>query len=172
MSVPKMFLKLFVLFLFVFAAGVNSYSQSKVRVGTYDSRLIAIAYYNSKLFKLPSEAFEKMKAAKEKNDTAEMSKINNEMTLRQRYMHEQGFGKATVCYLIEQIKDKVAEYVKKEKLDFIVSKWEMSFINPNFEVVDITLSLANLFEPSQDMSQMMGVLKSNEPIKDAFLIED
>jgi hypothetical protein len=113
-----------------------------------------------------------MKAAKEKNDTAEMSKINNEMTLRQRYMHEQGFGKATVCYLIEQIKDKVAEYVKKEKLDFIVSKWEMSFINPNFEVVDITLSLANLFEPSQDMSQMMGDLKSNEPVKDAFLIED
>ena len=172
MSASKSIFKLLVLFLFVFAAGMNSYSQTKVRVGSYDSRLIAVAYYNSKLFKLPAEVREKMKAAQEKNDTVTISAISKEMPLRQRYMHEQGFGKASVCYLIEEIKDKVAEYVKKEKLDFIVSKWEMSFINPNYEVVDITLSLSNLFEPSMDMKKMMTDLNSNDPIKDSFLIDD
>ncbi|MCX6157236.1 MAG: hypothetical protein NTY74_04560 [Ignavibacteriae bacterium] len=172
MSAPKMLFKVIILSLIVFASGMNSYSQTKVRVGTYDSRLIAVAYYNSKLFKIPSEVREKMKVAQEKNDTVTISAITKEMPLRQRYMHEQAFGKASVCYLIEEIKDKVAEYVKKEKLDFIVSKWEMSFINPNYEVVDITLSLANLFEPSMDMGKMMTDLNSNEPVKDAFLIDD
>ena len=172
MSASKSIFKLFVLFLFVFAAGMNSYSQTKVRVGTYDSRLIAVAYYNSKLFKLPAEAREMMKAAQEKNDTVTISAISKEMPLRQRYMHEQAFGKASVCYLIEEIKDKVSDYVKKEKLDFIVSKWEMSFINPNYEVVDITLSLANLFEPSMDVGKMINELNNNEPIKDAFLSDN
>jgi hypothetical protein len=172
MSVSKTFLTAIVLSLFIFSAGINSYAQTKVRVGTYDSRLIAIAYYNSKLFKLPGEVREKMKAAQEKNDTVTISAISKEMPLRQRYMHEQGFGKASVCYLIEEIKDKVAEYVKKEKLDFIVSKWEMSFINPNYEVVDITLNLANLFEPSMDVGKMIPEMNSNEPVKDAFLLDD
>jgi len=168
----KSFFTAIILSLLISSAGINSYAQSKVRVGTYDSRLIAVAYYNSKLFKLPSEAREKMKVAKEKNDTATMSSIGKEMTLRQRYMHEQAFGKASVCYLIEEIKDKVSDFTKNENLDFIVSKWEMSFTNPNFEVVDITLKLANLFEPLKDMKEMMSDLNNNEPVKDAFLLED
>jgi len=168
----KSIISVLVLFLLIIAGNINSYAQTKIRVGTYDSRLIAIAYYNSKYFKLLPEVKERMNIAKEKNDTVTISSISKEMPLRQSYMHEQLFGKASVCYIIEEIKDKVSEFVKKEKLDFIVSKWEMSFINPNFEIVDISLKLANLFEPSKDLSQMMNDLNNNEPVKDAFLIED
>jgi len=57
----KSIISVLVLFLLIIAGNINSYAQTKIRVGTYDSRLIAVAYYNSKYFKLLPEVKERMK---------------------------------------------------------------------------------------------------------------
>ena len=164
---------LFIFLLLIFRVSENLFSQTKIRIGTYDSRIIAVAYYNSKHFAGFPEQSEKMKIAK-KNDTTEMANINKELGLRQRMMHEQGFGKGTVCYFMDEIKDKLSEFAKNEKLNFIVSKWELNYYSTDAEIVDVTEKVANLFEPKKSMKEMISDMQSNAPvpIKDAFLIED
>jgi len=172
MSVLKTLILIFIFALMIFSGSNNVYAQTKIRVGTYDSRLIAVAYYNSKFFKLTSEARERMKAAKDTNDSTEISNITKEMSLRQRMIHEQGFGKGLVCYIMDEIKDKISDLAKNEKLSIIVSKWELSFNSSDIEVVDITEKVANLFESGQDIKAMILEFQKNEPLKDAFLLED
>ena len=168
----KSFVLFFIIFLLVFISIEKSYSQNKIRVGIYDSRFIAVAYYNSKYFKLMPEVTQKMKTAKEKNDTTEMSNINKEMSLRQRFIHEQGFGKGSVCYIIEEMKDKISELAKNEKLNIIVSKWELNFKGSNVEIIDITEKIANLYEPTNNIKEMIKDFNNNEPVKEAFLLDD
>jgi hypothetical protein len=113
-----------------------------------------------------------MKTAKEKNDTIEIANIDKEMNLRQRMMHEQGFGKGSVSYIMDEIKDKMSELAKNEGLNIIVSKWELNFNSTDGEIIDISEKVANLFEPTKDMRDIYQEFLKNEPVKDAFLIED
>ena len=172
MLTKKSVISVVVLFLMIISGSLISYAQTKIRIGTYDSRMIAIAYYNSKYFKLMPEVRQKMKDAKEKNDTIEIQRIEREMPLRQAYMHEQGFGKGSVCYMMDDIKGNVSELAKFEKLDIIVSKYELNFVGSNFETIDISEKLANLFEPTMDVKTMFQDLQNNEPVKDAYLLDD
>jgi hypothetical protein len=172
MSTLKSFISLFILSLLILIGSGNICAQTKLRIGTYDSRIIAIAYFGSKHFTRFAEQTERMKTAKEKYDTAEIANINKEMSLRQRMMHEQGFGKGTVCYLMDEIKDKISEFAKNEKLNIIVSKWELNYYGTNVEIIDVTEKVANLFEPSKSLKDIIPEMEKNSPVKDAFLIED
>lgn len=151
---------------------VNSYSQSKLKIGTFDSRMVAVAFYNSKHFNLREDATKRMDAAKEKNDTAEISAIMKEMPLRQRFMHEQAFGKGSVAWIMDAFKDKVSGVAKNEKVDIVVSKYELDYCPKDAELTDITLKLCEIFESTINLQQMYSEMKNVEPMKDAFLIED
>jgi hypothetical protein len=94
------------------------------------------------------------------------------MSLRQRMMHEQCFGKGSVCYLLDEIKDKISELAKNEKLNIVISRWELNFSGANAEIVDITEKIANLLEPSKNTTEMITGFRNKEPVKDAYLLED
>jgi len=174
MFAVKPVISFLILSMLILTGSMDVYAQSKLRIGTYDSRVIAVAYYNSAYFKLLPEVTERMKVAQDKKDTTEVSNINKEMSLRQRMMHEQGFGKGSVCNLMDEIKDKITELAKNEKLGIIVSKWELNFNIPAAEIVDITEKVAMLFEPKNNIKEMISDFQKNspEPVKDAFLLED
>lgn len=148
------------------------HAQTKLRIGTFDSRVIAVAYANSKFNTMSSELGVKMQAAKEKNDANEIAQIEREGKMRQAMMHEQGFGTGSVRNILNLMKDKVAEMAKKEKLNLIVSKWEVVYNSTNCELVDVTEKIVNFFEPNEKMKMMMKEMMKQEPMKDAYLIED
>ena len=161
-----------VLTVFVSFAGMDAYSQSKVKIGTYDSRMVAVMFYNSKYFNLREEAKKRMEAAKEKNDTVEIENIKKEMPLRQRFMHEQAFGKGSVNWIMDQFKDKVSDIAEKEKVNIVVSKWELNYYGQGAEFVDLTEKICAIFGSEMDFKKMYSELQMNEPVKDAYLIED
>jgi hypothetical protein len=148
-------------------------AQSRLRIGAYDSRVVFVVYFNSKFNKSPmSELMAKMKTAKEKNDTQEIAKIEREGRLRQAMAHEQGFGTGSIRDIMEQFKDKVAALAKQEKLQSVVSKWELAYADPGVELVDVTEKIVAFFEPNEKTKTMMKEMMKQEPVKEAYLIED
>ncbi len=148
-------------------------AQTTQKIGTFDSRAVAIAYYNSKDFKNTIESsMLDMKTAKEKGDKKAIAKIERENSLRQAMMHEQGFGRGSINNIIDLVKDKIAVLAKNENLTTIVSKWEVVYSGADVKLVDITEKIVDLFEPNERMKQMTKEVLKSEPVKDAYLIED
>jgi len=157
------------------SSGKEANAQTKLWIGVFDSRAVAVAYYNSE-FSNVRQTFgslkTKMKEAKEKDDKKAIASLEREGTLRQAMMHQQGFGDGSVNNITETIKDKMSLLAKEENLSAIVSKWELVFNSADIELVDITVKVVDFFEPNEEMKEMTKEVMQSEPIKDAYLIDD
>lgn len=161
------------LFCMVLTGTYRINAQMTLKIGTFDSRAVAIAYYNSKDFKHTIESsMSDMKAAEENGDKKAIAKIKRGRSLQQAIKHEQGFGKGSINDIIEKIKDKIAALGKKENLTAIISKWEVVYNSAEVELVDITERVVDLFEPNERMKEMTKEVLMSEPVKVAYLIED
>jgi len=163
--------------LFFFSMYQNfALAQEEIRIGTYDSRAIAVAYFNSSYGKQVMELMGNLQKQKRESleviDTMKIKKLNKEGKMRQAIMHEQGFGTGSVKDFLVVIEDKIELLAKSENLDIIVSKYELNYSNSNCIVIDITEKLANLYEPNKRFKTMLPDLLKSEPVKDAYLIED
>jgi len=162
----------FALFFFLMFQS-TAMGQNKIRIGTYDSRAVAVAYFNSPYGKqLMGNLQKKNREALETKDTLELKKLSREGEMRQAIMHEQGFGTGSVKDLLAAIKDKIGILAKSENLDIIVSKYELNYSGSNSIVLDITEKLTNLFEPNKRFKMMLPDLMKTEPVKDAYLDEN
>jgi len=167
----RLMLTLTILIMFTIIS--ESSAQNKLRVGVYDSRAIAVACMNSAMYKNPVYALApKMEAAKKANDKNTISDLEREATFRQAFSHEQGFGTGSVIQFSELIKKELADIAKKEKLDLIVSKWELVFTGSNVMLVDITDKAVLAFKPTDRVKQIVEEIKKTPPIKEAYLIKD
>lgn len=151
----------------------ESAAQNKLRVGVYDSRAIAVACFNSSMHKDPMvDLRNKMKTARDANDTKTISEIEWEAVIRQAIGHDKGFGSGSVMTEIEIVKKELSELAKKEKLDLVVSKWELAFKGEKTEIIDITDKIARFFKPDNKVLGWLEEFKKKAPIKEAYLIRD
>lgn len=159
----------------VFGLRNEGYAQTKIRIGVFDTRAVAVAFYQSK-FSTAQENFgslhTRMKAAKEKDDKKEIASIEREATLRQAMMHEQGFGTGSITNVTKTIKDKISKLAKDEKLSIVVSKWDVLFNGENIEQIDVTEKIVDFFEPNEKIKSMTKEIMQSEPVQDAYLIND
>lgn len=171
-SIPALVLIITILFT-ISEKGTNA--QAVQRIGVFDSRAVAVAFYNSK-FSDTQQIFQslgsQMQEAKSKDDKEAISELEREATLRQAMMHEQGFGKGSINNISETVKDKMTQLAKDENLSAIVSKWELVFSGKDVELIDITEKIVEFFEPNDQIKTMVKEIMQSEPIKDAYLIED
>lgn len=149
--------------------------QTKIQVGVFDSRAVAVAFYQSKFSNI-QETFgllhTRMAEAKGKEDKTAIASIERESTLRQAMMHEQGFGRGSVNSITETVKEKLMQLAKDENLSTIVSKWELVYCGDDVVTVDVTEKIVDFFEPNEKMKLMTKEIMGLEPLKDAYLIED
>ena len=131
--------------------------KSKIRIGTYDNRSIAVAYAASKY----NPVKEKMAAYRKAKDAGEKEKMK---TLEewgenhQRVLHFQGFGRVPVGDLLEPVKDQVRDLVKQKGLAAITMACD--FASPDVELVDITDDLVKLFDPTDRTITMAKNIRS------------
>jgi hypothetical protein len=148
-------------------------AQTKLRIGTYDSRAVAIAYVKSPLFKnAMGTLMSEMKTAKEKNDTKAIARLEREGQLRQAMLHEQGFGTGSVRAMAEAVRDRITALAKSEKLNIVLSKWELVYNDADAEIIDITEKVVDFFAPDEKMKSMTKEIMKQEPVNEAYLIED
>jgi len=140
-------------------------TPTKVRVGTFDSRAIAIAYARSALFAPVMQGlkdkYEKAKA--EKNEKV-IKELEAESITQQQLLHLQGFSIGSVADILEKVKDNLPKAAQEAGVDIIVSKWEVAYKNPSIEIVDVTSHLVKLFNPDEQTLKIIEGLSKQPPI--------
>ncbi len=152
-----------------------SKAYSKQRIGVYDSRIIAIWYFqggDGEFTKIMKEFMASMKKAQDNKDTIEVKKLSEKAQISQRIAHDKGFGRGSVAEIVQNKQEEFRSLAKNENLIAIVSKWEVNYSTQDVELVDVTLKLLELFKANDNIKKMIDEMKSIEPIKDAFFIED
>jgi hypothetical protein len=135
-----------------------SADESKIRVGTYDNRAIAIAYANSEHLTVDEKKAEHAAAVAD-GDTAKARELEHWGEKHQHEMHLMGFSTAPVTELLALVADGIPGVAEKAGVDVIARACD--FVGEDVEVIDVTMELVALFEPDQNaydtIKQMEGI---------------
>ena len=159
--------KLLAITAFLLFAGITFGQTSKqsVVVGTFDSRVIAIAYYNSEAHISYVDSLKtehaKAEASGDEERVMELAALGE---ASQELAHKQAFSTWPVDNILETIEGKMPEIAEQAEVNLIVSKWNIIYQNPGVECIDVTDVMVKLFNPDEQMLQMLEQMKQQPPI--------
>jgi hypothetical protein len=146
-------------------ASAEKATQPAIRIGVYDSRGIAIAYGRSAEFQRQVATMRSdYEAAKARGDDKRMKDLQKEGPWTQVRLHQQAFSTAGVTNIMAKVADSLPGIAREAGVALIVSKWEMPYLGPSVEVVDVTLPIARLFKPDEQTLKILGELKGQKPV--------
>ncbi len=140
-------------------------SPQKVRIGTYDSRAIALAYARSaKYAPVIKELKEKYAQAQAEKNEKLAKELENEGVTGHQLMQLQAFSIASVADIMEKVKESVPKVAKEAGVDIILSKWELAYSSSSAEIVDVTPHLVRLFNPDKQTLELIESLLQQPPL--------
>lgn len=139
----------------------------KTRVGTYDSRAVAVAFCGSAAFN--QRLAEQKKAAEQAeaaNDRPKIEALRAEAAAGQQLLHKQGFSTASVDDILERIKDRLPAIKERAGVTVLVSKWDKPGLAgyPDAEFVDVTMALVDAFDPNPRQRKSAVEIQKHDPI--------
>ena len=143
----------------------RSDDRMKLRVGTFDSRLIATAYVRSEAFERRlSEMRAELENAKAAGDQQRIKQLEAEGPALQKLIHQQGFSTWPVDDILATIKDELPGIAKQANVDLIISKWDIVFQRTGMNVVDITDLMVVPFGPDDETRKVLESLRKQAPV--------
>jgi hypothetical protein len=151
---------------------------SALRVGTFDSRALAMAYYRSQAFGRHMEGlraeYEEAKAARNKKRVRELEAKSSSPTwpdsgwppspAQQELIHKQGFSTWPVDNVLEKIRGHIPEVSRQADVSVIVSVWDIVYKRPGVEFVDVTDLMVTPFDPDEATLEIVKQLKAQRPV--------
>ena len=149
-------------------------NPKSIKIGTYDSRVITLAYSRSDTFNVRLSEMQKQSQADfQGSDSTKKVKAAYKMITFQFLLHQQVFCTGTASEIIAIVKDKLPQVAKDAGVSSIVSKWELTYNNPSVEIVDLTMPIAKLFNPKGDFENIAKEIELQNPVPiEEFTIEE
>ena len=147
-------------------------SGSKIHIGTFDSRALAVAYYSSEAFlRQAGELRTEYEKAKAEGDEKRVKELEAEGPAQQELMHKQAFNTWPVDNILKMIEGSIPEIAKQANVEVIVSKWNIVYQQPGVVFVDVTDLMVKLFNPNEDTLKTIESLQKQDPVALVY-IED
>jgi hypothetical protein len=137
------------------------------RVGVYDSRVVAYAWFwSADHQRALRKQIESAKAAKSAGDVAQFNKLDRALSEQQRELHREVFSTAPAKEAVAALKDRLPDIQKKAGLSAIVSKWDDSSVKENASAtqIDVTDLLVSEFRSNEKQLKTIQDLKKQKPI--------
>jgi len=133
---------------------VDAQAASPIRVGTFDSRALALAYYNTAAGNQKSNELQRQYAeAKKKRGKKAVAEIEARAQADQALRHQQVFSSGSLGALLAlpEVRDALSEVAARTGVAIVVSRWEVAWLAEGVEAVDVTAELVAVFEPSDQV---------------------
>ncbi len=140
-------------------------SDSKMSVGTFDSRAIAIAYYQTEEFaNYMKGLISEHKKAKESGDKEHVEELEAKLGATQELIDKQAFSTWSVDNILEIIEGKIPNVAKQAEVDLIVSKWDITYQSTEVEFIDVTYAMAKLINTNEQTLKTIEQLMTQDPV--------
>ena len=153
------------LMLAIAAEPAKEADQPKLRVGVFDSRAVACAWYRSKAhMKQISEMKTEHEKAKANGNTKRVAELEKEGSGSQEAAHRQVFSNEPIDDVLKRIEKNLPKIAESAGVDILVSKWEIAYQGKSAKFVDVTWEMVKLFDPDEATVEMLKELIKMEPI--------
>jgi hypothetical protein len=156
------------------AVGLSVAAEATLRVGTFDSRGVALAYGRSArpdcMLAKVAELKNEHARAEEKGDRDRAKELEAKATAMQERIHNQVFGGAPIDEILALIEDDLPGIAEAADVDLIISGVLHS--GPDVELVDVTEQICAPFEPDADTREMIEKILTTKPVDPARLSHD
>lgn len=140
-------------------------AESQVRIGTFDSRALAIAYARSEAFEQHvKELKAELERARADGDEERVKELESEGPALQALLHKQGFSTWPVDNILDQIRERVPQIAEQAGVDVIVCKWDIVYPQASDACIDITALMVEPFEPSENTLEILKALQNQDPV--------
>jgi hypothetical protein len=140
-------------------------SETKLRVGTFDSRAVALAFWRGPDgMEIISELQRELKQARAAGKEKRVAELEIELPGLQVRLHQQVFSSGSVTDVIGRISDRLPDIAEEAGVAIIVPKWNVAWQGKVVEVVDVTDRLVACFNPSEQVLQMIKPMAGMEPV--------
>lgn len=163
----KKYFVLKIAYLLFFSSGIilSQQDNTKLRIGTFDSRCIAVAYARSAKFMKEMDSIRTLHSkAKEEGNQEILKELEQLGPTRQVLLHQQGFSTGSIINILAKVKDKLPAMAKDNNIKMILSKWEIIFADESIELIDVTDQLTVLFNPDEATRKVIENIKAMEPV--------
>ena len=160
-----------ILFICLISFFINGCDQSSAkqdqivnndRVGIYDSRCIAIAYYNSKIHDdILKQMAEQKKEAEVNGNTKVVKELEARANIMQQRAHLQAFTTESVDDLLAYVSDGIEQIKTDKELDRICSKW--IYQGSLEKSIDITNDMVMLYNPPKKALESIAAMDNVKP---------
>lgn len=137
--------------------------QVPVRVGTYDSRCVMVAFCGSERFEAGFRRLDEALAkAKKDGEPEKIKKADRAIWEARMLTHRQGFGTWPVDNILRQTPEAVEQVKKKTGVTVLVSKWDKKALAKyaDCEKIDVSTQLIDALNPNERQRRhAMGMLK-------------
>ena len=139
---------------------------TKMLVGTFDSRAVAMAYYQSEIHaKYIKDLKAEYAIAKAAGDEERVRELTAEGEASQELAHKQCFSTWPVDKTMERIGERIPEIAEEAGVDVIVSKWDIIYMRPEADFIDVTfLMMLPLNSDEEAMKELLQELAQHDPI--------
>ena len=157
----------------VLLSGVASYAGTDtnaqpVKVGVYDSRAVAFAYFTSSPYQTGlKKQITTAQAARSSGDTNQFNALAASLRDTQDDMHRQVFSIAPATEAMAALKDRLPAIEKNAGVVDVISKWDEAALQgyKNTEQVDVTDTLVHEFmAPTEKQWKTIESIKTAKPI--------
>ena len=138
---------------------------AKIRVGVFDSRIVALAYYNTDEHqRAMQQMMTELRDAKAASNQARVNELEFQGPALQNLAHYQVFSTASVPNVLEKLADVLPKVASDAGVSVIVSKWEIAYARSDVEYVYVTDALVRPFNPDARVQQWIAQAKEQKPM--------
>ncbi len=145
--------------------------QQAARIGTFDSRAVALAYYRSPegLERMKPEWDQKLRDAEAAGDSARVEEIKLFMPSFQHLLHQQVFSTGSICNVLREIEEDLPAIAAEAGVSVIVSQWELAYSDADLPLIDVTPQIVALFDVDEQLAGQLAEMKDVEPVPPSAL---
>ncbi|PKP49629.1 MAG: hypothetical protein CVT94_04315 [Bacteroidetes bacterium HGW-Bacteroidetes-11] len=159
------FLLIALIAIMLLTSGGKGVSENKLKIGTYDSRAVTYAYISSDIYKeLQQKTGQERNEIMKTNDTAKWKETMSEVCTEQYLLHQRVFATGSAASVLRKVEKQLPAIAESAGVDFIVSKWELTWHGSNVEIVDLTDSIAQLFISLEKLDTTYEEIKKMEVV--------
>jgi len=141
------------------------------RIGTYDSRAIAVAFVGSEVYKATvgkkmADMMVEYKEAEAKGDAKRVGELKAWGEAQQALRHRQAFSTASVADILGHIADQLPKIKRRANIELLVSKWNTKALakHKSAEQVDVTMFLVEAFKPHEKQKKSAIEIQKHDPV--------
>ncbi len=153
------------------SAGTAATTTARTRVGTFDSRGVALAYGRSKradcMLARVNELTTAHGEAKAAGNEDRMHELETQAIATQDRIHKQVFSGAPIPEVLALLKDDLPEVAKEANVSMIIG--DVLYHGDDVELVDVTLEMCEPFKPDAKTRKMIKELIAKPPVPESEL---